>query len=250
MPQESCNWIGGNDGSWCTTCRIERARNEPQPACPRATPQPGDAERPNDTDNRMVQIKTLIADMQSILERYGNTCVYIRRGGLSWGAVALNRRDDDEKHGVFDIQAQHDRNTQQRVEQVERLIASRNAAQSALAASQATIAGMTMSTNTEITRLHRELAAARAQGVRDAADFVKEDALSWPDDEHIQRRLAQLEYEVRALAAPGAGRAMYDPTVVDLRWFRRPITSMGLAHCLWVTEMWTLHSYEVVGFDR
>lgn len=83
------------------------------------------AEGPYDT-NHMVQIDTLIADLQQISQRFGNTCVYIRRGGLSWGAVALNSRGDDEKHGVFDLQAQHDRDMTQRYEQVQRLIASRN----------------------------------------------------------------------------------------------------------------------------
>lgn len=84
----------------------------------------------NDMD-RMVQIDTFIADMQKISDRFGNTCVYIRRGGLSWGAVALNRRADDEKHGVFDLQAQHDRDMTQRVEQVERLIVDRDNAREA-----------------------------------------------------------------------------------------------------------------------
>ncbi len=72
-------------------------------------------------EDHMVQIDTFIADMQNISDRYGNTCVYIRRGGLSWGAVALNRRDDDRRHGVFDLQAQHDRDMTQRLGQVERL---------------------------------------------------------------------------------------------------------------------------------
>ena len=76
--------------------------------------------------DHMVQIDTFIADMQKISDRFGNTCIYIRRGGLSWGAVALNRRDDDKRHGVFDLQAQHDRDMTQRVEQVERLIADRD----------------------------------------------------------------------------------------------------------------------------
>ncbi len=76
--------------------------------------------------DHMVQIDTLIADLQKISERFGNTCVYIRRSGLSWGAVALNRRADDEKHGVFDLQARHDRAMTQRVEQVQRLQADRD----------------------------------------------------------------------------------------------------------------------------
>ena len=74
----------------------------------------------NDT-SRMIQIDTVIADFQKISDRWGNTCVYIRRGGMAWGAVALNRQADDEKHGVFDLQAQHDHDMRERLEQVKRL---------------------------------------------------------------------------------------------------------------------------------
>jgi hypothetical protein len=83
----------------------------------------------DDADDRMVKIEKLIADLQAIKDRFGNTCVYIRRGGLSWGAVALNRRDDDQKHGAFDLQAQHDRDMLARLQQIERLKASRDAAE-------------------------------------------------------------------------------------------------------------------------
>lgn len=76
--------------------------------------------------SHMVQIDTLIADLQKISKQFGNTCVYIRRGGLSWGAVALNRQGDDEEHGVFDLQAQHDRDMKARYEQVQRLIEDRD----------------------------------------------------------------------------------------------------------------------------
>lgn len=79
-----------------------------------------------DNEDHMIQIEKLIADMQEIQRKFGNTCVYIRRGGVSWGAVALNRRDDDKKNGVFDLQAQHDRDMLARVEQVERLIKDRD----------------------------------------------------------------------------------------------------------------------------
>jgi hypothetical protein len=79
-----------------------------------------------DDDDRMERISVLICSLQKVLEQFGDTCVYIRRGGLAWGAVALNRRDDDKKHGVFDLQAQHDRDLEQRAGQVERLIADRN----------------------------------------------------------------------------------------------------------------------------
>jgi hypothetical protein len=85
-----------------------------------------DAPTATDDDDEMVKISALIARMQDTLNRFGDTCVYIRRGGLSWGAVALNRRDDDKKHGVFDLQATHDREMDERVEQINRLITDRN----------------------------------------------------------------------------------------------------------------------------
>lgn len=95
----------------------------------RRIPYPGTegalTDSPHDMSH-MVQIDALIGDLASISKRYGNTCVYVRRGGLSWGAVALNRRSDDEKFGLFDLQAEHDRVLTQRAEQVERLIADRN----------------------------------------------------------------------------------------------------------------------------
>lgn len=77
-------------------------------------------------EDHMVKISQLIADMQEVHRKFGDTCVYIRRGGLSWGAVALNRRDDDKKHGVFDLQEQHDRDMLARLEQIERLKADRD----------------------------------------------------------------------------------------------------------------------------
>lgn len=96
----------------------------------RKTPFPGIEGAPAEDPysmNHMVQIDTLIADLQRTRARFGNTCVYIRRGGASWGAVALNHAADDEKYGVFDLQAQHDRDMRQRLEQIERLITERNA---------------------------------------------------------------------------------------------------------------------------
>lgn len=72
--------------------------------------------------SHMVRIKDLIARLQSTLDQFGNTCVYIRRGGLSWGAVALNRRDDDQKHGIFDLQDSHDIAMRERLGQCDRLI--------------------------------------------------------------------------------------------------------------------------------
>ena len=95
----------------------------------RRVPYPGTEGTPTDSPydmSHMVQIDALIADLKSVRERFGNTCVYIRRGGLSWGAVALNRRSEDEKFGLFDLQAQHDRDLIQRAEQVKRLIADRD----------------------------------------------------------------------------------------------------------------------------
>lgn len=82
-----------------------------------------------DDDDHMVKISALIQRLQETKDRFGDTCVYIRRGGLSWGAVALNRRNDDEKNGVFDLQAQHDRDMLQRIGQIERLKASRDKAE-------------------------------------------------------------------------------------------------------------------------
>lgn len=79
-----------------------------------------------DEEDHMQKISALIARLQSTMDRFGDTCVYIRRGGMAWGAVALNRRDDDRKNGVFDLQAQHDRDMQARLEQVERLIVTKN----------------------------------------------------------------------------------------------------------------------------
>jgi hypothetical protein len=82
-----------------------------------------------DDEDHMVKITKMIADLQAIKDRFGDTCVYVRRGGLSWGAVALNRRDDDKKHGVFDLHAQHDRDMLERLEQIDRLKKSRDEAQ-------------------------------------------------------------------------------------------------------------------------
>lgn len=77
-------------------------------------------------DDRMIQIEALIKELQGVRDRFGNTCVYIRRGGMGWGAVALNRKSDDEKNGVFDLQKQHDRDMFARLEQIERLKADRD----------------------------------------------------------------------------------------------------------------------------
>lgn len=95
----------------------------------RQVPYPGTEGAPTDNPHdmsRMVNVSTLIANLQTVLDRFGDSCVYIRRGGLAWGAVALNHRSDDEKFGLFDLQAEHDRALIQRARQVERLIADRN----------------------------------------------------------------------------------------------------------------------------
>jgi RecJ-like exonuclease len=89
----------------------------------RAPPAPSHtAVEPVADEDRMLKISKVIAELLEIKQRFGDTCVYIRRGGMSWGAVALNREADDKKHGVFDLQAQHDRDMLARVEQNQRLI--------------------------------------------------------------------------------------------------------------------------------
>jgi hypothetical protein len=84
-----------------------------------------DSENPTTVD-RMLAIDKLIEMCQSIKDRWGNTCVYIRRGGMTWGAVALNAQADDEKHGVFDLQAAHDRDRERHLGQVKRLMDDRD----------------------------------------------------------------------------------------------------------------------------
>lgn len=85
-----------------------------------------------DDDDRMTPIDDLIGELQGIRSKFGNTCVYLRRGGMSWGAVALNRRADDEKSGVFDLQAQHDKDMLALIDRIERLKAERNELRAAL----------------------------------------------------------------------------------------------------------------------
>lgn len=74
----------------------------------------------------MVKIKDLIADMQAILDRFGNTCVYIRPRGLSWGAVALNYQAEDEQNGVFDLKEAFNRDREAHAGQVKRLMEDRD----------------------------------------------------------------------------------------------------------------------------
>lgn len=101
-----------------------------------------EGERDADQTDRMVKISALIANLTSVQERYGDTCVYIRRGGMSWGAVALNRQADDKKNGVFDLQAQHDRDMQRMAELVERWKADCKAAEDRALAAEAKIQEM------------------------------------------------------------------------------------------------------------
>lgn len=76
---------------------------------------------PADELSHMRRISELRMTLAVIEETFGDTCVYIRRGGLSWGAVALNRRSDDERNGTFDLQATHDRDMAALAAQIERL---------------------------------------------------------------------------------------------------------------------------------
>lgn len=96
-------------------------------------------EETEDAEDRMMKITALISRLQETKDSWGDTCVYIRRGGLSWGAVALNRQSDDKKHGVFDLQAQHDRDMLERLGQIERLKASRDRAEKLSADSSAAL---------------------------------------------------------------------------------------------------------------
>lgn len=72
---------------------------------------PGTEGAPTDApgnSSRMIRISKLIADLTDVYKRFGDTCVYIRRRGLSWGAVAMNYEAEDEKRGVFCLQEEHD----------------------------------------------------------------------------------------------------------------------------------------------
>lgn len=120
----SCIECGSSHCEWPVTVEpgpIERWNT-------RAFSPPEPTEGQGDPENRMTQIDKVIADMQHIRERFGNTCVYIRRYGMSWGAVALNYKADDEKNGVFNLNDEYDRRLIAHSEQVERLMASRDEA--------------------------------------------------------------------------------------------------------------------------
>jgi hypothetical protein len=49
---------------------------------------------------RMIQIADLIAELQELKAKWGNTCCYVY--GLAWGAVALNMQADDEASAAWD----------------------------------------------------------------------------------------------------------------------------------------------------
>ena len=48
----------------------------------------------------MQKVSQMIAYLQNVLNNFGDSCVYVRPGGVSWGAVALNRESEDRKLGV------------------------------------------------------------------------------------------------------------------------------------------------------
>ena len=91
-------------------------------------------------ENEMRKLSWLVEWANGIIEKYGDSCIYVRRGGLSWGAVALNYHGDDKKFGVFDLQAKHDRDMIARVEQINRLIADRNKERDLAVAAEAEVA--------------------------------------------------------------------------------------------------------------
>lgn len=76
--------------------------------------------------SRMIQVADFIKELQELYEKWGNTCIYIRPLGMSWGAAALNYQADDEKNGVFDLKAEYNRRYQAHAEQVERLCSERD----------------------------------------------------------------------------------------------------------------------------
>ena len=49
---------------------------------------------------KMQKVSETIAYFQNVLDNFGNSCVYVRPGGVSWGAVALNREAEDKALGV------------------------------------------------------------------------------------------------------------------------------------------------------
>lgn len=87
-------------------------------------PYPGTEGAPTDDPldyGHMVKISAMIKDLREILGQFGDTCIYVRRRGVAWGATAMRYRDDDKKYGLFDLVAQHERDILQRIEQIDRL---------------------------------------------------------------------------------------------------------------------------------
>lgn len=74
----------------------------------------------------MLRISTLISHLQDIKDANGDTCVYARSAGLTWGAVAINALDEDQKHGVFDREAAAAREAARHYGQVQRLMDERD----------------------------------------------------------------------------------------------------------------------------
>lgn len=163
-----------------------------------------------DDNDQMERISALISRLKAVHDQFGDTCVYIRRGGLSWGAVALNRQHDDQTHGVFDLQAQHDRDMEDRLGQVEHLLASMREwrqrawdAEAKLAATEADMAAA----RAEGERLRTALEIADEQadaqfirGMKTAAKLLDDcvDLGPWPDTLKDRYKAALAEIDRRA----------------------------------------------------
>jgi len=71
------------------------------PATPQLPPMDGEyLNSPSAPVGLMQKVSKTIAYFQNILDKFGDSCVYVRPGGVSWGAVALNRESDDKNLGV------------------------------------------------------------------------------------------------------------------------------------------------------
>lgn len=59
---------------------------------------------PPDRMGTMRRASEMIAELQDILKKFGDTCIYVRRGGLAWGALALTREyADRNRRGDFSL---------------------------------------------------------------------------------------------------------------------------------------------------
>lgn len=63
----------------------------------------------------MVRLDAFMADLEKVRKVMGNTCVYIRNGGVSCGAVALNRFDADAAPSIESDNAVEDLNQRERI---------------------------------------------------------------------------------------------------------------------------------------